>query len=47
MTETLGQVALNRLEDLKISLMKIPVECRLLDPTTFWPGKWIPLRNRP
>lgn len=20
--------------------VRIPVECRLLDPTTFWPGKW-------
>jgi hypothetical protein len=20
---------------------RIPVECRLLDPTTFWPGKWV------
>jgi len=21
--------------------VKIPVECRLLDPATFWPGKWV------
>jgi hypothetical protein len=21
--------------------VRIPVECRLLDPTTFWPGKWV------
>jgi hypothetical protein len=21
--------------------LNIPVECRLLDPTTFWPGKWV------
>lgn len=21
--------------------LRIPVECRLLDPTTFWPGKWM------
>jgi hypothetical protein len=21
--------------------VSIPVECRLLDPTTFWPGKWV------
>ena len=22
--------------------VRIPIECRLLDPTTFWPGKWVP-----
>jgi hypothetical protein len=21
--------------------LSLPVECRLLDPTTFWPGKWV------
>ena len=21
--------------------VRLPVECRLLDPTTFWPGKWV------